>query len=180
MPTLTIFTAPKPFTDLHIATIQRNAIQSWTCLDPEVEVLLVGEEAGLADAAAEHGLQQLREVARNVDVTLVSSIFDLARQTSASPLLAYVNADIMLLPDVVQAAQAVAAQAGRFDDRAALGLRDAQPMDFSPGWDERLRAEVKSRGRLHLPAGSDYFVFPRLLFAEMPDFAIGAPDGITG
>ena len=32
---------------------------------------------------------------------------------------------------------------------------------------------MKSRGRLHLPAGSDYFVFPRLLFAEMPDFAIG-------
>ena len=34
-------------------------------------------------------------------------------------------------------------------------------------------AEIRARGRLHHPAGSDYFIFPRHLFAEMPPFAIG-------
>jgi hypothetical protein len=129
----------------------------------------------LEEAAAECGLKHLREVARNEHGTpLVSSIFDLARQASASHLLAYVNADIVLLPDLIWAAQAVAAQARRFlmiGQRWDLDVRS--PLDFTPGWDERLKAVVKSRGRLHLPAGSDYFVFPRLLFAEMPDFAIG-------
>jgi hypothetical protein len=51
MPLLTIFTAPKPFVDSHIAVIQRNAIQSWLHLGAEVEVLLVGDELGMAQVA---------------------------------------------------------------------------------------------------------------------------------
>src|SRR5512144_1455865 len=100
---LTIFTAPKPFTDPHIATIQRNAIQSWCHLGSEVEVVLVGEETGLAENAAQFGLRHLPQVERNeLGTPLVSSIFSLARQASNSPLLAYVNADVMLLPDFLQ------------------------------------------------------------------------------
>ena len=47
---LTIFTAPKPFTNPHINIIQRNAIQSWMRLK-DVEVLLIGDEAGIPEAA---------------------------------------------------------------------------------------------------------------------------------
>jgi hypothetical protein len=32
MPLITLFSAPKPFTDPHIALIQRNALHSWTLL----------------------------------------------------------------------------------------------------------------------------------------------------
>jgi hypothetical protein len=32
---------------------------------------------------------------------------------------------------------------------------------------------VKSRGRLHPPGGSDYFIFPWACFTTLPDFAIG-------
>jgi hypothetical protein len=62
---LTIFTAPKPFTNPHIAVIQRNAIQSWLHLGTEVDVILVGEEEGLAQAAQEFGVPLLKEVRRN-------------------------------------------------------------------------------------------------------------------
>ncbi len=31
-PALTLFTAPKPFTNPHIALIQRNAFRSWQAL----------------------------------------------------------------------------------------------------------------------------------------------------
>jgi hypothetical protein len=172
---LTIFTAPKPFTDPHIAIIQRNAICSWAALGPQVEVLIIGKEPGLAEAAAGLGARHLPEVARNAHGTpLVSSIFDLARQASDSPLLAYVNADVMLTPDVLTVAQRVVEQAEKFlivGQRWDLDLRS--PWDFSPGWESRLKAEVKSRGRLHPPAGSDYFVFPRACFADIPKFAIG-------
>jgi hypothetical protein len=45
---LTIFTSPKPFTkNPHINLIQRNAIQSWLHLGPEVEVFMMGDEAGM-------------------------------------------------------------------------------------------------------------------------------------
>ena len=108
---LTIFTAPKPFTDPHIDTIQRNAIRSWLHLGEDVEVLLVGEEQGLAEVAVEYGVQHLPEVERNAWHTpLVSSIFSLAREHSDAPLLAYVNADILLLPDFVSVARQVAGQ----------------------------------------------------------------------
>ena len=44
MTLLTVFSAPKPFTNPHIALIQRNALQSWLNLGDGVEVLLVGDE----------------------------------------------------------------------------------------------------------------------------------------
>ena len=108
IPFLTIFTAPKPFTDAHIAAIQRNAIQSWQHLSEDVDVLLVGDEPGMAEVAAEYGLRQLPNVARNQSGTpLVSSIFSLARHASPAPLLAYLNADILLLPGFVASARQV-------------------------------------------------------------------------
>jgi len=74
-----------------------------------VEVLLVGNEAGMAEVASQYGIRQLSGVACNENGTpLVSSIFALARQASQGPLLVYVNADMILLPDLVAAAHAVA------------------------------------------------------------------------
>jgi hypothetical protein len=171
---LTIFTAPKPFTNPHIATIQRNAIQSWRLLE-NAQVMLVGQEEGLAEVAAELGLLHLPEVSRNEQGTpRVSSIFELARQHSDTPLLAYVNTDVILLPDFVWTVWKVAEQAEQFlvvGQRWDLDLR--QEVDFTPGWESRLRADLRSRGRLHPPGGSDYFVFPRSGFTQMPNFAIG-------
>lgn len=183
---LTVFSAPKPFTYPHIATIQRNAIQSWQHLGPDVEVFLVGQEAGMAEAAGEYGVPLLADVKRNEAGTpLVSSIFDLARQASSSPYLAYVNGDILLLPDMIQATRQIAAgilaRKGSTTDPdqpfLLIGqrwdLEVEQILDFSAGWEERLQGLAHTQGQLHAPAGSDYFVFPRAAFSEMPDFAIG-------
>jgi len=172
---LTIFTAPKPFTNPHIATIQRNAIQSWLHLGDGIRVLLIGDEAGMAEIATEFGIEHLPQVQRNRDGTpLVSSIFELARQHSPDPLLGYLNADILLTPAFLAPVSQVAAQVERFlivGQRWDLDVR--QLLNFSAGWDERLLANLQNQGRLHLPMGSDYFVFPRACFTQMPKFAIG-------
>jgi hypothetical protein len=175
MAILTIFTAPKPFTDAHIATIQRNAIRCWKELGPQVEVLLVGDEPGMAQAAAELHVKQLPQVARNQQGTpLVNSIFAQARAHSTTPLLAYLNADILAFPDFVATARKVAALSQEF---LLVGqrwdLEVTQDLDFGPGWEQRLRGDLQRRGRQHAPAGSDYFIFPCDLFIEMPNFAIG-------
>ncbi len=175
MPSLTLFTAPKPFTHPHINTIQRNAIQSWLHLGSQVEVLLIGAEDGLAETAAEFGVRHLPAVARNEWGTpLVSSIFELAREHSTSPLLCYVNADILIMPDLVEAAQHAQTQAEHF---LVVGQRwdldVTAPLDFPQGWPHLLRERTLRDGRLHPPAGSDYFIYPRGLFADMPSFAIG-------
>jgi hypothetical protein len=171
---VTVFSAPKPFTDPPIAIIQRNAIGSWTRL-PETEVVLVGEEQGLADAANEFDVKHLKDVVRNAEGTpLVSSIFSLARQASTSPLLVYVNADILLTLDLVDSARNVMAQVKKFlmvGQRWDLDV--TVPFDFSGDWSARLQLDARTRGELHRPMGSDYFIFPRDCFTDMPEFAIG-------
>lgn len=174
MTLITVFSAPKPFTDPHIALIQRNAIGSWTRL-PDAEVLLVGEESGLAETAREYGVRHLPEVDCNPDGTpLVSSIFSLARQASMSPLLVYVNADILVAPSLVDSARLMMSMARKFlivGQRWDLDV--TQPLDFSGDWAARLQFDAHTRGELHRPMGSDYFIFPRDCFTDIPDFAIG-------
>ncbi len=175
MPLLTLFTAPKPFTNPHIALIQRNAIRSWLELGSEVEVLLLGEEDGLAENAAALGVRHLRNIRKNAGGTpLISSLFQVARDQNDSPLLAYVNADILLLPDFVEQAERVMALAKHFllvGQRWDLDIRE--DLDFSVGWQGRLRSDCAARGQLHKPMGSDYFIYPRACFQSIPDFAIG-------
>lgn len=175
MKKLTIFTAPKPFVDLHIAIIQRNAIQSWLQMGPDVEVLLIGDEAGMAETAAQLGVSHLKGARQSKQGTpLVSSIFQKARETARADLLLFANTDILLFPETLELALKTRQQLNEF---ALVGQRYdldiLQPMDFSSGWPARLRAEVKARGRLHPLGGSDFFLFPRHLFAQIPDFAIG-------
>ncbi len=174
-PLITIFTAPKPFTNPHIDLIQRNAIQSWLHLGDEVNVIMLGDEPGMPEFAFEAGIIQLPEVNRNpLGTPLVSSIFSMARQISTSPLLAYVNADILLTPQFVAVASQVYCQIKEFlivGQRYDLNVQ--QQLDFTPGWESHLLSDVQIQGRLHPPAGSDYFIFPRDCFTDVPNFAIG-------
>ena len=171
---LTLFTAPKPFTDPHIATIQRNAIKSWTLL-PDVDVILLGEEEGLAEAAQELGVKHIPNVARNESGTpLISSMFQLARENSDSDLLCIINTDMILMPDFVEAAK----QAVKLKEKFVLlsqrwDLDVTEPIDFSEGWQDRQSSIVNRQGSLHRPAGSDFFLFPKSCYTEVPDFAIG-------
>jgi hypothetical protein len=172
---LTIFTAPKPFTNPHIALIQRNAIQSWIALGDQIEVILIGEEEGLAEVAKEFDLPHYPNVKRNnYGTPLVSDIFHLARQHAKADMLCYINADVILTPDVLSAMMITAAKWDEFlivGQRWDLDVRE--PIVYDEAWVKLLRADVAKRGRLHPAGGSDYFLFPKECFKRMPDFAIG-------
>ncbi len=172
---LTIFSAPKPFSDPHIARIQRNAIASWLHLGEEVEILLIGDEPGLAEVGAEFGVKVLQDVVRNEEGTpLISSIFQLASSESRHPFLCYTNSDILLIENLIDAVQHISS---RSNDFLILGQRWDLDIDrelaFGDGWQRRLMEEVQSRGRRHPPMGSDYFIFRKELFQNIPDFALG-------
>ena len=174
VPLITLFSAPKPFTNPHIAMIQRNAIKSWTLLS-DVEILLLGNETGLAEAAQELGVKQIRNVKCNENGTpLISSMFQLVRENSNSDLLCIINADMILMPDFLEAARTSHLTRDKFvllSQRWDLDV--TQPIEFTEGWQDRLRSTVKSQGSLHRPAGSDFFLFPRSIFQEVPNFTIG-------
>jgi hypothetical protein len=171
---LTLFSAPKPFTDPHIAMIQRNALKSWTLL-PDVEIILLGEETGLAEAARDLGVKHIPHVTCNDNGTpLISSMFQLARENSHSDLLCIINADMLLMPDFVEVARS-----RLWRDKCFVLLSQrwdldvTQPIEFTDGWDDRLSSIVHHQGSLHRPAGSDYFLFPKSCYTDVPDFTIG-------
>lgn len=175
MPLLTLFTAPKPFTDPHINIIQRNAFRNWMSLGDDVEVVVIGDEPGIGQTCKEFGLRHLPDVCCNeLGTPLISSIFDLARSVNNSPLLMYTNADILFLPDLMDAVHQLAEEDRKFlvvGQRWDLDIK--QPIDFSEGWADRLQARIQSDGKLHGQWGSDYFIFPRTCFKQIPDFAVG-------
>jgi len=174
---ITLFTAAKPFRDPFIATIQRNAIQSWLQLGPEVEVLLVGDEPGMAEVAREFDIRHLPNVEYNRWGTpLVRSLFEQVRQASDNPIMSIVNADILLMSDFLEGILQVAAQAKEFlIVGRRWGLDIDEPMVFSSGWQERLRADIQSRGQKHPNFSIDYFVFAYHQYQDMPEFVIGRP-----
>lgn len=175
MSDMTIFISPKGFDRDHIRVIQMNAIRSWKALNRDVDIVLIGDDPGVEEAAQELGVRYIGDVRRNDEGTpLLSDIFELARRTSDSPLLAYVNADILLFPEFVDISKKVAASEDKFllvGQRWDLDQRTL--LDFSDGWEAQLRNEIQTRARRHPIGGSDYFVYPRVCFETLPDFAIG-------
>ena len=174
MSLITLFSAPKPFSDPHIAIIQRNAIKSWTLL-PDVDVTLFGDEDGLGEAARDLGVQHIPDIPRSPSgAPIMDAMFRLVRESGQGELFCIVNADIILFPDFVEAARLVATQREKF---VMLGQRwdmdITKPLDFSDSWQEMLKLQVRNQGELHRPAGSDYFLFPRDCYTDIPAFAIG-------
>jgi hypothetical protein len=172
-PTVSLFATPKPFMGM-TAIQQRNAIRSWLQLGEAVEVTLVGDDAGTAEIAKELELRHVPAVARDDSGTpLVSSVFQTGVATARAPVLCYVNADIILLPDFLDALRKM-----RFRKFLMVGrrwdVRLDDPVDFaSASWRETLLDYVRREARLHSVTGIDYFAFTRGWLEPMPDFAIG-------
>jgi len=174
-PFLTLFTAPKAFIDPHTSLIQHNALRSWQALGDSVSVVVVGNEEGIGEAAKAYGFTHRPDVRLNkLGTPLISSIFDLARQENDSPFLAYVNADIFLFPEILDVIRNVASQAEQF---LLIGqrwdLEVTEPLTFEGEWVPALKSSMHKDGKLHTRTGSDYFIFPRSCFQDIPDFSVG-------
>lgn len=171
---ITLFTTPKAFRG-RIGVIQWNALRSWRHLGPDVDILVFGDGAGAAEAARELGLRHIPAVrATEAGTPLVDGLFEAAQAMSRFPLLAYVNADIVLMEDFRAALRLVAGW-GRF---LMIGQRwdlrqEAPPVADGPDWQATLQRLVTAEGSLHAVTGLDYFVFPRGLWPAIPPFAIG-------
>jgi hypothetical protein len=176
-PLITIFALPKPFghdTDL----IQRNAINSWVRLQPEVDVLLIGDEVGIAETAIELGVRHAGGIEFNEQGTpLVSSAFEIAHRNSNSPFLAYCNCDVILMKDFARTVELLA-QTPKFAQFIAFGQRTDLKVDRNIDFDqllqiERLLEECKKNGVRSSNVCKEYFVFNRELYQDVPPFAIG-------
>ena len=173
--TITLFSMPKAFTNT-FATIQENALKSWMKLRPCPEIILFGNDEGVAEFAQKYNLKHIPNVQRNEFGTpLLNDLFLKAQTTAAGEICVYVNADIILMNDFVEAVDKVGTE---FDQFLMIGRRwdidITESVEFDKEkWQEHLRMQVKMVGSLHLDRGIDYFAFRKGLWRQIPPFGIG-------
>lgn len=172
--TITLLAMPKPFKG-HIGIIQRNAITSWTKLEPRPEIILFGHEEGAAECARDLGLIHIAEVDRNEHGTpLLADIFRRAEARASNDLVVYINADIVVPKEFVPGLNAVQRKFAKFlavGRRTNLNIRE--PIDFSSGWEEKLQELRLREGQLESHTGIDFFAFRRGTYENVPPLAIG-------
>lgn len=176
---ITIFGIPKPFTG-HINVIQRNAILSWLKLRPQCEVILLGNEEGVAGFANEFNIKHISDVkVSKFGTPLVADAFDRVKKTAKFGIHAYLNSDIILLSDFMEATVKVSQKTPFFMAGQRTDTKINSLIDFSdPNWEQKVKDIAKNEGVLHGLAGMDYFVFPGDIPFNFPaNFAAGRPGG---
>lgn len=172
---LTFFTTAKPF-EGHSGVIQRNALRSWKLLHPDVEVIVFGDEPGVAEVCAEYGLRHEPHVERHESgLKYVNYMFERAQKIARHDFLCYSNCDIIFTNDFLRAFERVALWKRPFllaGQRWDISL--TEPWNFgAPAWDQRLMELVERSGSQRPPYWIDYFLFSRGVFADIPPLVIG-------
>ena len=176
-PLVTLFAIPKAF-EGHTGLIQENAIRSWKSLEPVIEVLLLGDDPGVAEMAEKLGVRHIPGLATNeLGTPLIGSAFEIADQNSDTPFLMYSNCDVIYLDELVTTFEKLASQ-DRLQQYIGIGRRTdlliEELIDFEnrPAV-ERLSEICNEQGVPAAVVCKEYFVFTRGLFTQVPDFAVG-------
>lgn len=171
---ISFFTIPKAF-EGGADRIQRNAVGSWLRLGSDVEVILLGSDPGVGDAAAALGVRHHADLGRTAAGTpRLDDAFSAARRLAQHSLLCFVNSDIILLDDFRNAAERIAPDSPSFLAVGESWDTELEPtFDFEDGlWQEQVRTAAR-KGRRRGAGALDYFLFTRDLYDELPPFAVG-------
>lgn len=173
---ITIFTIPKAFEGRN-GVIQRNAIRSWAKLCDDVQVIICGNDAGADTMARQIGADWLGDTARNEFGTpMLDDAFKQATRIARHDIMVYSNADIILLPDLVEAAQSIP-----FDKWLMIGRRVDIDLETELTARELANPQgiarfAQRKGTLHGCGGMDYFVWPKAAgLGNLPPLAVGRP-----
>jgi|GEM_PF-195705 len=178
MLTIDIFTTPKPFTGLTV-THQANALRSWRACAAVRKIFVFGAVSGETESIAETEAEVILDVeCTDNGLPSIRSMFEIAAERSGADLLMFTNADMIYLPSFFDGVDACRAVAG---DRfllvgSRMDFESERPFSFgSPAEVSEFEDYVKEHGKMHPPAGSDYFLFPRRQYLEnrLPDLWIG-------
>ncbi len=158
-----------------MGVIQRNAIESWTKLEPRPEIILLGNDEGTMELAHGLGLRHLPNVARSDHGTpLPGDLFRQAEAAATWPYMCYVNADIILLSDFLRAAETVQKTFPKaLVVSKRINLDIAEKLNFGARWEEAIKLRASATGKDEHYTGIDVFVFPKGMYPQIPDFAIG-------
>ncbi len=173
---ITFFTTYKNF-DGHIGVIQRNAIQSWRNLSPEIEIILFDESSVAEELSKKLNCLYIPKVKKNEKGTpFLSEMFYQAQKIAKYPNCCFINCDIILNHTFIEATQALLSK--NWSKFLMVGLRldlDWElPVDFTVNKQvEQLYKVAEEKGELHGVSGIDYFLFSKGLYQNIPPFLAG-------
>ena len=173
---ITLFTTAKPFVG-HNAVIQRNALKSWTLLDPNVEIILFGDDEGAEVMASQLNIRHESYVERNsFGSKRLDYMFDRAQEIARHSVLCYLNCDIILTSDFGEAVKQTSSRqkpflmVGRRWDTDITKILDMS----APQWQSQVRQTATASNHQRPPWWIDYFAFSRGLYqGKIPALVIG-------
>jgi len=172
---LTVFSIPKRFMGKY-GVMQENAIRSWQLVLRPKDIFLFGTEEDIGKDCERLGCTR-KGVRLNEEfgVPRIDTTFERAQNHAVTPLMAFINTDMVFGPEIRKAIEIVTE---RFEQFLIIGQKTdvdfAKPIDFSDGgWWEKLCAFAIENGTLHGVCGLDYFIFDRGRYGSLPALLIG-------
>ncbi len=174
---LTLFTTTKSFENKHIRIIQTNALNSWCSLNPRPEIILFGSEKGSDVISKELGIINVPDIRCNeFNTPYIDDIFKQAENLASNKILCYINADIILMQEIIEIITLVSK---RFRDFLIVGQRwdlDINTIiDYSGNWQNVLKKLIMEKGIIHPSCGIDLFIFKKNSIKNMPSLLVGRP-----
>lgn len=173
---ITIFCIPKPFIGID-GIHQLNAILSWSFLQPKCEVVLCGDDPSIIKTAQDLNVKCLTGIEyTSYGTPLLNSVFSKIYEFTESQILCYINSDIILLDDFIEAIIRI-----KMNKYLALGQRTNIEINHllaftSPDWRNRLLHLLKNSGKTYSVDGIDYLIFTRNSNLHLvPNFVVGRP-----
>jgi hypothetical protein len=171
---ISIFSIPKPFLG-RIETIQYNAIATWKTIHPKLEIILIGDDQGVRQAAKKYGCKHIKEISKNKYQTpIISDAFKKARATAKNEILMYSNCDMIYDQSLITTVQSVPKDlkylicGRRYDCASSVKLYEKKAVDIC-----QAVKKLKTKSELHGFSGIDYFIYAKKNSLKMPKFYVG-------
>lgn len=169
---ITIITSLRSFENERQRLIQRNALWSWTQLDPRPEIIVFGNDhKGTAEACLEFGLKHISDIPTTPHGTpLANKVFEIASNLAKNELIAWVSSDIIVFQSFLKTVTALQNKGPLIGTLRRYDTNFSYSLENDPEWEKRVLNEKMNFGAL---GAGDLFVFTRNFLKDMPPFAIG-------
>lgn len=172
----TIFTFPRPFKEPFL-TPQINAINSWKKIHSDVEIFLINDEENSSKIFAEaNNIKCINGKFSKYGSPLLRYALNEIKKQAKHKDIVFLNTDIIYIDGFIRSINAIRSH---YKEYFVVGRRKdielKQKIDFSNDNYKSLLIDLYNRGQLHNLSGLDYWIFPKNLFNDIPDFRIGKP-----
>ena len=172
---ITFFTTTKNF-EGEFKVIQSNAISSWRSISPEIQIIIIGNSVGSEEFSISINAEFVPDVKCSPEGTpLLSDLFAIAQSRAINPIMAYINADIILPQNFLVSMKSVTNNLSKFlivghrwDMNVSQIINFNNENEITNFWNM-----AKNKSQKHGCSGIDYFIFKRWQFKNIPDFIIG-------